>query len=129
MHDNCDPLRKGGNMNITLFPYAGTTTEPEEKTRAQVRLLPPYHVILENDDFHSFEFVIAVLVKTIACTTERAVQLTWKAHSEGRAVIWTGSKEVAEFKVEQIRTFHETRERDGLKLGPLSCCIEPAPGS
>lgn len=115
-------------MNITLSS-GGTTTQPEEKTREEVRLLPPYHVILENDDFHSFPFVIAVLVKTIACTTDRAVQLAWKAHSDGRAIIWTGSKEVAEFKVEQIRTFHETRETDGLKLGPLSCCIEPAPGS
>jgi ATP-dependent Clp protease adaptor protein ClpS len=116
-------------MNIYLRARAGTTAEPEEKTREEVRLLPPYHVILENDDFHSFEFVTAVLVKTIACTAERAFKLAWKAHSEGRAVIWTGSKEVAEFKVEQIRTFHETREADGRKLGPLSCCIEPAPGS
>jgi ATP-dependent Clp protease adaptor protein ClpS len=116
-------------MKTTLGTSAGTTTHPEEKTREETRLLPPYHVILENDDFHSFDFVIGVLVKTIGCSTLRAVKLAWKAHSDGRAVIWTGSKEVAEFKVEQIRTFHETREGDGKKLGPLSCCIEPAPGS
>jgi ATP-dependent Clp protease adaptor protein ClpS len=116
-------------MITTRAPSAGTTTHPEQETQHEVRLLPPYHVILDNDDFHSFEFVIGVLVKTLGCTTDRAMKLAWKAHSEGRAVIWTGPKEVAEFKLEQIRTFHETRESDGRKLGPLSCCIEPAPGS
>ena len=114
---------------ITNLPTNAGTARPEEKTREDVRLLPPYHVILDNDDFHSFEFVIGVLIKILGCTTERAVKLAWKAHSEGRAVIWTGSKEVAELKVEQIRTVHETRESDGRKLGQLSCSIEPAPGS
>jgi ATP-dependent Clp protease adaptor protein ClpS len=108
---------------------AGTTTQPEEQTREDVRLLPPYHVILENDDYHSFEFVIGVLIKTFGCPSERAMQLAWKAHSDGRAIVWTGPKETAEFKVEQIRTHHEIRQADGTKLGPLSCCIEPAPGA
>src|SRR5579871_1597389 len=63
---------KVGDMESNLSTRAGTTTEPEEKTREEVRLLPPYHVILENDDYHSFEFVIGVLIKTIACTADRA---------------------------------------------------------
>lgn len=50
-----------------------------------------------------------------------------EAHNSGQAVVWTGSKEVAELKLEQILTFHE--DRDDRKLGPLSCRIEPAPGS
>jgi ATP-dependent Clp protease adaptor protein ClpS len=120
--------RKGSAM-IILSPVAGTTTLPEEKTREEVRLLPPYHVILENDDFHSFEFVIGVLIKAIGCPAERAMQLAWKAHSEGRSIVWTGPKEIAEFKAEQIQTFHEIRESDGARLGPVGCSIEPAPGA
>ncbi len=102
-----------------------TTTKPIEREESETRLLPPYNVILMNDDVHSFEFVISVLRKAIGCDEPRAFQLTEQAHSRGRAVIWTGAKEVAEFKVEQIRTFHETRA-DGAKLGPLDCDIEPA---
>jgi ATP-dependent Clp protease adaptor protein ClpS len=90
--------------------------------------LPPYNVILENDDHHSVEFVIDVLRKVLGCPLERAAQLTWQAHTTGRAVIWSGPKEVAELKVEQVRTFHEIRELDGKNLGPLGCGIEPAPG-
>jgi hypothetical protein len=31
-------------------------------------------------------------------------------------------------KLEQIQTFHEVRQSDGKKLGPVGCTIEPAPG-
>ena len=50
------------------------------------------------------------------------------AHTSGQAVVWTGSKGVAELKLEQIQTFHETRDA-ATRLGPLSCRIEPAPGA
>jgi ATP-dependent Clp protease adaptor protein ClpS len=91
-------------------------------------MLPPYHVIILNDDHHSFEFVIHVLREVFRHTVEQAFTLTKEAHDKGRAVVWTGNKEVAELKAEQVETFHETRERDGAKLGPLGCVIEPAPG-
>jgi len=113
---------ESGPPDVIVAPKA----KSEEKTR--VRRVPPYNVILDNDDFHSFEFVVDVLCKALGYTKERSLQLTLQAHTTGRAVVWTGSKEVAELKVEQIRTFHETRAIDQAKLGPLSCSIEPAPG-
>lgn len=105
-------------------PDVATTTKPREETR--VRRVPPYNVILENDDHHSFEFVIEVLRKAFGYSATRAYQLTEQAHTSGRAVVWTGPKEVAELKADQITTFHEVRA-DGTKLGPLGCSIEPAP--
>ena len=100
-----------------------TETQEEQQTRRQ----PPYHVILLNDDDHSMEFVVAVLMKVFGCPIERAFELMLEAHTSGRSVLWTGPKEVAELKAEQVQTFHETRERDGAQLGPLGCVIEPAP--
>jgi len=105
------------------------TTKPIEKTRTETRRIPPYNVILENDDHHSMDFVVDVLLKVLGCTRQRAVSLMLQAHTAGRAVIWTGSKEAAELKVEQVRTYHETRGPDGIKLGPLNCNIQPAPGA
>jgi ATP-dependent Clp protease adaptor protein ClpS len=69
------------------------------------------------------------LCKVLGCASERAIQLMLEAHTSGRAVIWTGTREVAELKAEQIQTFTETRESDGAHLGPLGCVIEPAPGA
>jgi ATP-dependent Clp protease adaptor protein ClpS len=105
-----------------------STTKPQPREETRTRLLPPYHVILENDEHHSMEFVVEVLMKAIGCAAERAFQLMMEAHTSGRAVVWTGPKEVAELKAEQIQTFHEVRG-NGVDLGPLGCSVEPAPGA
>jgi ATP-dependent Clp protease adaptor protein ClpS len=103
------------------------TTKPIEREEVEVRLLPPYNVILENDDHHSMEFVLEVLQKALGYNEQRSYQLMMLAHETGQAIVWTGSKEVAELKLEQMLSFHETRP-DGRKLGALGVRIEPAPG-
>src|ERR1700730_9770658 len=95
------------------LPEVIVTTKSKAKEKTRTRRVPPYNVILENDEDHSFEFVIGVLRKALGYAEERAFQLTHQAHSSGRAVVWTGPKEVAELKVDQIRTFHEIRAGDG----------------
>jgi len=113
----------GSLPEIIVMPKA----KEEESTKT--RRVPPYHVILHNDDHHSIEFVVEVLQKALGFNQQRAVLHTLQAHTEGRSVVWTGPKEVAELKVEQMQTFHEVRERDGANLGPLGVSIEPAPGA
>lgn len=108
----------------TIENASAPVAEPKEETRTKV--LPPYHVLIENDDYHSMEFVVGVLQKVFGYPLEQCVVLTLAAHTEGEAVVWTGSKEVAELKVEQISTHHENHHRDGRPLGPLNCRIEPA---
>ena len=111
---------------MSELPDIQVTTKSKPRERQGTRRVPPYNVILENDDFHSIEFVVEVLQKALACTAERAVQFTLTAHHTGQAIVWTGPKEVAELKVDQIHSFHETH-RDGRKLGPVGVTIEPAP--
>lgn len=102
-------------------------TKPLEIEETKTRRLPPYNVILENDDHHSMEFVIGVLQKALGYTEQKAYQLMLLAHETGQAIVWTGSKEVAELKQEQMLSFHEIKP-NGQKLGPLGVRIEPAPG-
>ncbi len=102
------------------------TVQPRTDQKVRNRLCPPYHVVIFNDDHHTMEFVVMVLTRVFGYTLERSVQLMLEAHHSGRAVVWTGAKEVAELKVDQIRTYHE--KRDGRDLGPLNCSIEPAEG-
>jgi ATP-dependent Clp protease adaptor protein ClpS len=111
------------------FPDAGVTTETKPRDETRTRRIPPYNVILLNDDHHSMEFVVEVLCKVLGCSVERAFQFMMEAHETGRAIIWTGTKEVAELKAEQIQTCPEIRDSDGAQLGPLGCVIEPAPGA
>jgi ATP-dependent Clp protease adaptor protein ClpS len=102
---------------VEVLSVAKPKTAPYEETRT--RRVPPYHVILENDDYHSQAFVVGVLCKVFGYAIERAYQLMMLAHTSGRAVVWTGPKEVAELKADQIGTFREG------PYGPLGCTIEP----
>jgi ATP-dependent Clp protease adaptor protein ClpS len=108
---------------MSQSPLPSPQIVPAEDVK--VRRVPPYNVILLNDDHHSMEFVVETLCRVLGCPVERAVQLMMEAHTSGRAIIWTGSLEVAELKADQIRTYPEKRD-DGRDLGPLGCDIEPA---
>ena len=110
---------------MPTLPTLTPSTETQEEI--QTRRIPPYNVILLNDDYHTMEFVIEVLMKVLGCQKERAFQLMLEAHESGRAIIWSGPLEGAELKQEQVQTFHE-KHGDGRELGPLGCVIEPAPG-
>lgn len=103
-------------------------TKPKSREQPQTRRIPPHHVILHNDPFHEFAWVVDVLRKALGYSSTHALQLTSQAHVSGQAIVWTGPKEVAELKADQIRTFHEVRA-GGKNLGPLACTVEPAPGA
>ncbi len=102
-------------------------TRPKAGEETSTRRIPPYNVILFNDNDHTMEFVIEVLSKALRYNMERCFQLMMEAHGKGRAIVWTGPKEGAELKAEQIQTFHETLQ-GGRALGPLGVTIEPAEG-
>ena len=63
-------------MSETALPETIVTTKPKEKEDTSTRQVPPYHVILENDDHHSFEFVVDVLRKALGFNEQRAVLAT-----------------------------------------------------
>jgi len=116
-------------MSNIAMPGVIVAPETEIAEDTQTRRVPPFNVILLNDDHHSMEFVIEVLCKSLGISAEKAFQFMMLAHTSGQAVVWTAPQEVAELKAEQIQTFHEVRERDGKQLGPLGVVVEPAPGS
>lgn len=48
-------------------------------------------VILFNDDWHTFDEVIAQLIKAINCTFEQARALAFEVHVKGRAIVFSGT--------------------------------------
>jgi len=53
----------------------------------------PSKVILFNDNIHSFDEVIAQLIKAIRCSTEHAENLAWEVHTKGKACVYEGEIE------------------------------------
>jgi ATP-dependent Clp protease adaptor protein ClpS len=82
-------------------------------------------VILHNDDINTFEFVISVLQKVFRYEEQKAIVLTLEAHVKGRSIVWSGSKEVAELKVEQMHSCGADPEMHHRGAQPLKVSIEP----
>jgi ATP-dependent Clp protease adaptor protein ClpS len=66
---------------------------------------PRYRVLLHNDDFNSMEYVVQVLVKTVASLTmPQAVSIMMEAHTNGTALVITCAQEHAEFYSDTLRS-------------------------
>ncbi len=106
-----------------------TATLPRESPQAQggtgTRRQPPYHVVILNDEEHTFDYVIELLTKLFAHPMDTAEQLTWRIHKAGRAVVYTTHREKAELKREQVLGYGADPRMSESK-GPLGCYIEPA---
>ena len=95
--------------------------EEEQKPKQQ----PPYHVILWNDDDHSYEYVIRMLQTLFGHRPEMGFLLADKVDKTGCAVVCTTTKEHAELKQEQIHAFGPDEEIPNC-AGSMSATIEPA---
>lgn len=71
----------------------GFEVEVEEKNISELGL--PAKVVLFNDDWHTFDEVIAQLMKALKCPYEVAEKLTWEVHNKGKAVVFEGDLEEA----------------------------------
>ncbi len=89
-------------------------------------LLPPHVVVLENDNFHTFPYVTEVLIKVFKYSMAEAQKLTMDIHKHGEAIVWTGAKEVAELKAEQVTNFGSDSYAQIPVTFPLGVRVEPA---
>lgn len=76
---------------------------PEDKKKPQK--LPPWNVVLLDDDEHSYEYVIEMLGKLFAHPKEKAYLLAKEVDASGRVIVLTTHKEKAEFKRDQIHGY------------------------
>ena len=87
--------------DLTIQPRG--QVETEEEIRLRSKLLPPYKVILFNDDYNETLYVVAVLLHTVNNLTEpEAEHIMLTAHLTGSAVVVVCPKESAEFYQERL---------------------------
>jgi ATP-dependent Clp protease adaptor protein ClpS len=75
--------------------------EAEQRTRRQ----PPYNVVLLNDDDHSYEYVVLMLLELFGHPVEKGILLAREVDETGRAIVCTTSLERAELKRDQIHAY------------------------
>ena len=71
----------------------------------ETQLAPQYHVVLLNDDDHTYEYVIEMLGKVFGYGRDKAFQMAKEVDTNQRVIVWTGDLEKAEFKRDQIHAY------------------------
>ena len=100
-----------------------TRTLPAREVRP--RRQPPYHVILLDDDDHTYEYVIGMLRKLFGCSAEQAYKLAEEVDEQGQVILDTTTLERAELKRDQIHSFGRDWRIPDCQ-GSMSSTIEPA---
>jgi len=113
-------------MNSTTDPKTVRQPRPAADLGRRPKQQPPYHVILLNDNDHTYDYVIGMLRKLFGCTPERAYQLAFEVDHQNRVVLDTTTLERAELKRDQIHTFGRDWRIPRCQ-GSMSAMIEPAP--
>lgn len=89
-----------------------------------VKLLPPYNVVLLNDDDHTYDYVIEMLGAIFGYGRERAFLMAKEVDTSGRVIVWTGPLEQAEFKRDQIHAYGKDGRIPRCQ-GSMSAIVEP----
>jgi ATP-dependent Clp protease adaptor protein ClpS len=104
-----------------------TGVESERETRDRDELTPLYHVVLLDDDAHTYEYVIEMLVKLFAFSVSDAFRHAVEVDSTGRTIVITCELAQAEFARDQIHSYGADPRLPQSK-GSMSAVIEPATG-
>ena len=104
-------------------------TRPSRRARStrKHKRQPPFHVILWNDDDHSYAYVVVMLLELFGYPPEKGYLMAKEVDAQGRAVVLTTTKEHAELKRDQIHAYG----KDGLITeckGSMWCTIEASQG-
>ena len=109
------------------IPDTQTLPETIEETGTEetTALVPMYHVILLDDDDHSYGYVIEMLMDIFGHSESTAYEMACEVDAKGRVIVNTTHKERAELKRDQIQSYGADRRIPHCK-GSMSATIEAA---
>ncbi len=102
------------------------STVVEAEPTAKTRLIPPWNLILLDDNEHTFDYVVEMLAAIFGFNPVRAAQHTIEVDATGRTILITTSREHAELKQEQVHAYGPDRRLPKVSTGSMRCTIEPA---
>ena len=101
----------------------GTVTE--EALQERTELARRWHVVLLDDDEHTYAYVIEMLGVVFGHPPPEAYRMAVEVDKTGRVIVWTGAREVAEFKQERVHGYGADARIRTCK-GSMSAVLEPA---
>jgi ATP-dependent Clp protease adaptor protein ClpS len=84
---------------------AGTSVDTENEQKSRDTLEKLYHVIILNDDEHTFDYVIEMLQAVFGLSFPAALSHTVEADLTGSSIVHTCGLEEAERKRDQVHAY------------------------
>ncbi len=91
--------KKAGGNAATLKPKPKTAPKPRPP-----QMLPPWKVLLHNDDKNAVNFVIATIIELTPLNSDEAQDRTMEADKKGVALLLVTHKERAELYKDQFES-------------------------
>lgn len=88
-----------GSSAVGVIEFKPVAVKPKPKAPKR------WHVVLIDDDDHSYEYVIALATKVFRKGLRDGLELAKTVDKRGRAVCMTTHRELAELKQQQIHSF------------------------
>ena len=85
----------------------------------------PWHVVLLDDDAHTYEYVIEMLGKIFGHPIRKAFRMALEVDIRKRVIVWTGHIERAEAYQEAIHNYGADWRMD-ISKGSMSAVLERA---
>jgi ATP-dependent Clp protease adaptor protein ClpS len=108
----------------TVEPVVETLRRRQTRDQKRPKQQPRYQVVLWNDEDHSYEYVIAMLMELFGFPMEKGYQIALEVDTQGRSVVLTTTREHAELKRDQIHAYGKDALIAKCK-GSMSATIEP----
>jgi len=105
-------------------PLEKVMVRPSRRRDKKQKRQPRYHVILWNDDDHSYDYVIDMMLSLFGHSPQQGYRIAYEVDHAGRAICLTTTREHAELKRDQIHAFGKDRQINRC-LGSMSATIEP----
>ncbi len=110
----------GQSASAVAEPVVKVVPKKDSRPKKQ----PRYHVILWDDDDHSYEYVVLMMKQLFGHSFEKGFEIAKQVDNSGNAICLTTTKEHAELKRDQIRAFGRDHLIEGC-TGSMSASIQP----
>ena|SRR6266567_3225128 len=104
---------------------AKPSISPGTEVIEERQTVPLYHVVLLDDDDHTYDYVIEMLQKIFIFSLDQAYRHAEEVDRAGRTVLITCELPQAEFARDQIHSYGPD-SRLPRSMGSMSAVIEPA---
>jgi ATP-dependent Clp protease adaptor protein ClpS len=102
----------------------GPTVLPETGTSQGEKLEPLYHVILLDDDEHTYDYVVEMLCALFFLPPEEAFRHAVEVDTTGRTIVITCERAQADFGRDQIQSYGAD-PRMAKSRGSMRAIIQP----